>query len=159
MTSFELWNFESLNATLRQIQYYHDSNLFVSDREVIRLYDALEKSINHLEKQAEVGYKFNPGDPLMKPMGGFKMYYSEVVTLDNSILAVLDGARISYQTHTIFNFMMTRDLGFCEYVHETVQMLMRKSTLISSVSEKERMRFFNRLRDKIHSRRLSLQHS
>src|SRR5690349_17250798 len=30
---YELWNFESLNSTLRQIEFYHDGGLFVSDEE------------------------------------------------------------------------------------------------------------------------------
>jgi len=34
---------------------------------------------------------------------------------------------------------------------------MRKSTYISSVSEKERLRFFNRMREKIHRRREAVQ--
>ena len=26
--SIELWNIESINSTIRQIEYYHDSNIF-----------------------------------------------------------------------------------------------------------------------------------
>jgi plasmid maintenance system antidote protein VapI len=153
MTSYELWNFESLNSTLRQIEFYHDSNLFVSDVEVARVYDALENFIDHLQKQAELGYKFDAGDASMTPLGGFKMYFNEVVALDNSALGVLDGSKVAFQNHTVLNVMMTRDIPFCDHVHETVQMLMRKSTLISSVSEKERLRFFKRMREKIQSRK------
>jgi hypothetical protein len=153
MTSYELWNFESLNSTLRQIEFYHDSNLFVSDAEAARVYDALENFIDHLQKQAELGYKFDADDASMKPLGGFKMYFNEIVTLDNSILAVLDESKVAFQNHTVVNFMMTRDMPFCNHMHETVQMLMRKSTLISSVSEKERLRFFKRMREKVHGRK------
>jgi len=157
MSCFELWNYESLNSTLRQIEFYHDGNFFVSDAEAFRVYTALENFIDHLEKQAELGFSFDSTDPTMKPTGTFKMYFNEVVTLDNSIMAVLDGAKIAYVTHSVFNFMMTRDPQFCDHTYDTVQRLMRKSTLISSVSEKERLRFFNRLRDKIQSRKHSIQ--
>ena len=157
LNSYELWNFETLNSTLHQIEFYHDAGMFVSDLDAVRIYDALDKFLDLLEEQAELGYKFNVDDPEKKPMGSFKMYFNEVVTLDNSILAVLDGTKICFQTHSIFNFMMTRDLRFTEYVHENVQTLMRKSTYISSVSEKERLRFFNRMREKIHRRREAVQ--
>jgi len=157
LSSCELWNFETLNSTLHQVEFYYQAGMFASDNDMIRIYDALELYLDHLERQAELGYKFNQDDPSRKPMGSFKMYFNEVVTLDNSILAILDGTKISFQTHTIFNFMLTRDIGFCEYAHENIQTLMRKSTYISSVSEKERLRFFNNMREKIHRRRGTVQ--
>ena len=156
LSVYELWNFESLNATLRQIEFYHDGNLFTSNEEVLRVYTALEKFIDHLQMQAELGYMFDADDAKRKPLGTFKMYFNEVVTLDNSLLAVLDGTKIAFQTHSIFNFMMTRDIPFCDHVYDSVQMLMRKSTLISTVSERERLRFFNKLRNKVQARKQSL---
>jgi len=146
-----------LNSTLRQIEFYHESDLFVSDEEAFRVYNALEKFMDHLEKQAELGFMFNPDDASMKPLGKFKMYFNEVVTLDNSILVQLDGTRIAFVTHNVFNFMMTRDIAFCDNAYESMQMLIRKSTLISSVSEKERLRFFNKLRNKIHARKEAIR--
>jgi len=157
LNSYELWNFETLNSTLHQIEYYYDANMFQSEQDALRMYDALDQFLDHLEKQAELGYKFKIDDPDRKPLGSFKMYFNDVVTLDNSILAVLDGTKISFLTHTIFNFMVSRDLRFTEAAYENIQTLMRKSTLISSVSEKERMRFFNRMRDKINRRRQAVQ--
>ena len=154
---YELWNFESLNSTLRQIEFYHDSDLFVTSEEAFRVYTALEMFMDHLEKQAETGFMFNVDDTSMKQTGKFKMYFNELVTLDNSILAQLDGTRIAFQVHNICNFMMTRDLTFCNHTYENMQMLMRKSTLISSVSERERLRFFNRLRNKVHARKETIR--
>jgi hypothetical protein len=155
--SYELWNVESLNSTLRQIEFYHDGNFFVSDAEALRVYTALEMFMDHLEKRAELGYTFDMDDPAIKPLGKFKMYFNEVVTHDNSILVVLDETKIAFIIHSVFKFMMTRDHQFCDHFQESVQMLMRKSTLISSVSEKERLRFFNKLRNKIEARKRSLQ--
>jgi hypothetical protein len=157
LNSFELWNFESLNSTLHQIEFYHDAGMFVTDLDAVRIYDGMFKFLDLLEQQAELGYKFSIDDPAKKPMGAFKMYFNEVVTLDNSILAVLDGVKISFLNHSIFNFMVTRDIRFTEYVYENVQTMMRKSTYISSVGEKERLRFFNRMREKIQRRREVLE--
>ena len=55
LNCYELWNFESLNSTLRQIEFYHDGNFFVSNAEAYRVYTAMEKFMDHLEKQAELG--------------------------------------------------------------------------------------------------------
>jgi len=51
------------------------------------------------------------------------------------------------------NFIGTKDTAFTEYTYQHYQNIIRKSTLISDVGEKERSRFFNTMREKIHNRR------
>jgi hypothetical protein len=80
-----------------------------------------------------------------------------VVIGDNSILAVLDGAKVGFLTHTGFNFMVTRNIDFCENMYNYYQNLIRKSTMISSVSERERSQFFNVLRKRIANRKQNLR--
>ena len=52
--------------------------------------------------------------------------------------------------------MITRDKRFCNYTKLSLENIMRKSSLISSVSEKERNRFFHVLREKINRRKTDL---
>ena len=151
--SVEIWNMESINSTIRQIEFYHESKLFKSEEEVDLIYEALEKLLNHLELQADLGYKFNAQDNKQTPEANFQMYFNEIIIGDNSVLAILDGSRIGYIIHTVINIMMTRDLRFCDNMYETFQNIMKRSTLISSVSERERSRFFKNLRNRINSRR------
>jgi hypothetical protein len=159
LESYEIWNMESLNGTLRQVEYYHDSSVFQSKGDLLKVYESLERLFVHLEAQAELGYKFDPDDPERKPAGRFYMYYNEVVIGDNSILAVLDGMKVSFITHTGINFMITREPEFCDNMHNYYQNLMRKSTLISSVSERERAGFFKVLRKRIATRKQNLEAS
>lgn len=157
LRSYEIWNMESLNGTLRQVEYYHDTGAFKDKNELLRVYESLEKLFTHLELQAELGYKFDAADEARKPMGAFQMYYNEVVIGDNSILAVLDGAKVSYITHTGINFMITRNPAFCDNMYNYYQNLMQKSTLISTVSERERGKFFKLLRKRIAARKANLE--
>lgn len=156
--SVEIWNLETMNIFFRQIDFYRDSGVFESDQDVIRLFDALEKLWKHLEKQASLGYKFNYGDSKQKPMAEFKMYFNEVLLGDNNILVELDSIRIVYVAHTTINFMKTQDPGFTGNMYQHIQNQMKRSTLISEVSEKERNRFFRIIRDKIISRKEALRH-
>ena len=50
--SVEIWNIESINSTMRQIDYYHDAGLFERDADVVRIYESLERLIAHLDRQA-----------------------------------------------------------------------------------------------------------
>ena len=130
--------------------------MFESDEDILRVYEALEKVWDHLEKQAALGYKFKMDDPERKRLGEYKMYFNEVLLGDNSILAVTDNTKMAFMTHTTFNFMLTRDVAFTENMYNHMQTQMKRSTLISEVSEKERSRFFRIIRERIQKRKEAL---
>jgi hypothetical protein len=155
--SVEIWSLETINSTMRQIDYYHESNLFENEEEVMLIYESLEKLMTHLDRQATLGYKFNVGETERNENGTFQMYLNEIIIGDNSILASLDGSKISFIIHTVANIMMTRDMRFCENMYDSVQNLMKRSTQISSVSERERARFFKYLRKRIAGRKQHLR--
>jgi transcriptional regulator with XRE-family HTH domain len=155
--SVELWNIETINSTIRQIEFYHEGQMFDSNNDVLIIYEALDKLIAHLETQAALGYKFDYDDPEKKPKGSFQMYFNEVILGDNTTLAILDGAKIAYLIHTVVNYIVTRDISYCENLYEHVQNLMRRSTRISSVGEKERSKFFRILKEKIARRKDALK--
>jgi len=157
LPSVEIWNLESMNIFFRQIDFYREGNVFQSDADIIILYEAIEKLWNHLEEQAALGYKFNYGDPQKKSTGEFRMYFNEVLLGDNNIFVELDGTYLSYVLHTTINFMLTKDEQFTRNMYNHVQNLMKRSTLISEVSEKERSRFFRIVRDRIENRKKTLK--
>jgi len=156
LDTVELWNIESMNSTLRQIEFYHDSNIFASQDEIFMLYDALEKLVTHMEYQATEGCKFYPEDP-DKKMASFQMYFNEIIILENSILAVLDTTKVGFLVHNVINVLITRDPRFCDNMNSYIQNLLKKSTLISTVSERERSRFFKHLRQRIEGRKQHLK--
>jgi hypothetical protein len=153
----EIWNIESLNSTIRQVEFYHDSNTFSNPKEILEIYIALGKLIDHLEAQATAGYKFNWEDPERKKLGDYQMYFNEIIILENSMLVSLNGTRTAFLVHNVLNVLMTRDVAFCENMNRYILNLIKKSTLISSVSERERFRFFKNLRNRIENRKQNLK--
>jgi hypothetical protein len=131
--------------------------MFDSDTDVLKVYEAIEKTLDHVQRQAELGYKFRYDDPEQKPLGKFKMYFNEVVLGDNQMLAIMGNTKIAFVPHSAANYMATRDITFCDHFHRYLQNLMRRSTLISEVSEKERSRFFRLMRQKIEHRKEGLK--
>lgn len=155
--SVEIWNIESINSSLRQIDYYHDSGMFEDEREVRLIYEAYEKLIAHLDKMAGVGHKVNFNSGASATGGTFQMYLNEMIIGDNSILVQLDNTKLGFIIHTVINIMTTRDVRFCDNMYESMQNIMKKSTLISSVSERERSRFFKYLQKRIENRKQHLK--
>ena len=157
LPSVEIWNLESMNIFFRQIEFYRDGQVFATDEDIYQLYESIGKLWDHLEKQAALGYKFNYGDPGKKRIGDFKMYFNEVLLGDNNMLIEMDGVKMSYISHSTINFMFTKDEGFNNNMYNHIQNQMKRSTLISEVSEKERSRFFRIIREKIEHRKESLR--
>ncbi len=99
--------------------------------------------------QAELGLKFNVGEKPLPNAATYKLYNNELVLGDNTVLAELDDLKITFLNHSVINYVATRDVHFNAHMQDAIQNLIKKSTLLSRVGEKERSRFFNRIRDKV----------
>lgn len=146
----EIWNIESVNSTLRQIKFYRDAQSFESKEDVKIMYQKVEELINHLEKQAELGLKFRIGEKPKEDAAPYVMLNNELILGDNTFFCELDAIRVTYINHSVLNFMATRDEKFNQHTYAALQNLIRKSAQMSSVGEKERLRFFNRIREKLY---------
>ncbi len=151
--SLEVWNVEGIHSTIRQIEYYKETKVFSSAEDIIRLYDCLDKTIEHIEKQAEIGCKFSLAETQPKLKTSYKLFINEFIFGDNTLCVILNDTKVVYLNHTVINFVVTKDTAFTEYTYQHYQNIIRKSTLISDVGEKERSRFFNTMREKIHNRK------
>ena len=141
--SAEIWVIESINTTLRQIEYYTYAGVIKKKETIATLYEQLEQLIDHIKEQAEHGEKFLIGEKPTGTANNFQLYFNEVYLGHNSIMAETDGVQTAFINHAVLNYMMTHDKVFCDYTKQSLENNMKKSVLISSVGEKERSRFFN----------------
>jgi hypothetical protein len=147
--SSEIWTYETVNSTLRQIEYFEASGIIRKKQTAQQLYDEVDKLVQHVKEQAARGEKFLYNE---KPAGkdpNFNLYFNELTTGHNTGLAEMEGELIVFLNHGVMNYIVTRDKNFCEHTKKSLENTMKKSTLISSVSEKERNRFFNMLHEKV----------
>ena len=147
--SIELWNVESINSTLSQIQFYIDSDGFAKDSDVHAVIDALDATIDHLQLQAEKGCKFMPGAKDVSYGAALDFYVNEVIIGSNTIVAELDGSRIAFIPYNVFSFLQTRDTTFTSSIFRSMDNLRTKSTLVSGTGEKERNRFFKKMKTQV----------
>jgi ribosome-associated translation inhibitor RaiA len=152
LSSLEIWNDDSINATIRQIDNYRQSKVFPSDQHALNVYKSLHEMIDHIEKQAEAGCKFAINSKPTAASTPYKFYVNEFMLGDNCNLAILNNMKVVYINHSVLNIIMTKDPVFAEYTYQHTQNLIRRSTLMSYVGEKERRRFFNGMHERIDSR-------
>jgi len=148
----EIWNIESINSTLQQISFYHETGAFENKSDVILLYSKVEELINHAERQAELGIKFALGHQPGNNAPEYQLFVNELTLGDNTLLVESGNTRVTFLNHSLLYFISTRDEKFNAAMYRNLENLMKKSTHISSVGEKERHQFFNRMRASIHSR-------
>ena len=154
--STELWNLDCINATLQQIEFYNETNIFESKDDLLLLYEKLEELVTHFEKQAEIGKKFAVGEIPGPKSADYNIFHNELFIGDNTIIADLNNTKVSFLNHTVMHIIVSRDERFCNFVYAEIMNLIRKSTQISVVGEKGRSLFFNRLRDNINKHKKAI---
>jgi hypothetical protein len=151
--SIEIWNLECINNTISQIEYYRDAGLFRSIRDVEIIYDALHDMLSHLQLQCEKNCKFLPGENPDIRKSNFQFFHNREGLADNTIMALTNGRKTLYLNYEGLNYMYTQNEQLCDSVYARLQKLVRTSTILSGVSEKQRHLFFNSLRHKIPNRK------
>lgn len=154
--STEMWNTESINSTISQIEFAKDSGHFASLADVKYVYDALEQSVQHMKLQAEHGVKFMPGEEPAGRNNNFRFFFNRVVLGDNTIMVTANSARSVFINYGHLNYLRTADENFCETLYGYFENLIRRSTQLSNSSEKQRNIFFHILLSKIEDRKRNL---
>jgi hypothetical protein len=142
----EIWNDRTISSIIKQIDYYYESGLFVGKADALRLCDVVAGALNDIQGQAErstkasvAGYENN-----------FTLYKSDVEMGNNCILVNANGIKSVYLRHYTFNNMQTTNSAFCDETEQWMKGLMKKSILISGVSEKQRYQYFSSCQNKIN---------
>ena len=146
--STEVWNVDCINTTIRQINYYRESKVFKSHQDIITVFHCLEKLVDHIENQVELDKKYPHGKP-QEASAKYTVFINEFLLGDNTIAVELDSVKMVFLNHNVINYIQTTDRQFVDYTFHTLNTVLKKSTLISGVGEKDRENFFDRLRERI----------
>jgi hypothetical protein len=149
LPSVELWNSESFNSSINQLEYYRDAGLFKSESDFLEVLNSFGKLLDHLQEQARLGCKFMPANPGTNNSTPFRFYVNQVILGNNSVVLKLGDQQMSLITYNVLYYLLTKDARFSEKLHKGFNTLLESSTLISGTGEKERNRFFKLQREKI----------
>lgn len=147
--SIEIWSEDTLNSTLKQVEYYWESGLFRNRQDMLDVLDEISQMIKRIEWQAAHSTKFDGEVPGASTTQNYTLYNSDLMIGNNCVLIRAGGGRHAYISHNTFNTMVTTNSGFCDETENWLKNLIRKSTPISGVSEKQRFRFFKMMNDKL----------
>jgi len=149
----ELWNEETFDSLIRQIEFCYVCGYFSGIEDALKLLDGVTIFVTHLEQQAAAGFRYLYNDPPDGIDGNYKLFCNEVLLGDNTIFVTKDDRTKTFLTYNVINLLMTENPQFCGQIETSLRNLVKKSTLISSSSEKERQRFFHTLTSKTEALR------
>jgi len=153
MPSVEFWNVESINSTIRQVEFFLDTGSFRKKDDAAMIYQSVLNLMVDIEQMCAKGEK-PPliDDDINQSPGIYEVYNNEVVLGGNTILAIVGSGRMVYLNHSVFNYAVTTDLNFGMYMQHYMENLAKSSTQLSQVSEVERTSFFNNMRRNIEQK-------
>lgn len=136
--SVEIWTSETILTATKQLEFYIDSGVFKNKNDAFEILDEMKKMVEYIEQSAETGRK-----EISSKTENFQLYNSEVVLGTNCIYVQMPNVNYAYISFNTMNSLTTSNHEFCDETEHWMRNIIRKSTLISGVAEKERYRFFS----------------
>lgn len=142
INTHEIWNYETLTRTSTQVTYYYELGILTYEQ-AQDLQNTLIEFTNHLEDQCALGRKYFMNSKPFTKEDNYHFYCNEILAADNSIYAEYSGKKESFLPHIVLNYMATDNEEYSSFNKTIFDNVINKSTLVSKVNEKDRMRFFN----------------
>lgn len=142
--SREIWTENTVNSTLKQFIFYWESGK-IKDKEVFEsLIKEFKEEIKYIETIAKNSSKL----PHEQKTENFQLFISETEIGNNCIQVNLGENNAVYLTHNTFNTLTTYNQSFNSETIAWLENLLKKSEIISGVSQKRRYQFFKNATDK-----------
>jgi len=154
----EIWNQDTFNIMLRQIEYYWISGIIRKKDDALNLIDKVDLWTRHIHKQAEQGSRLMFEQSSGGIENSFQFYENEVVLSDNTILVNTDKKTTVYLTFNVLSLLVTNNNFFAGHISRYLNGLLKKSNLISLYGAKDRNRFFNTLYHSIEALKSRINH-
>lgn len=140
----ELWNDTTINGSLRQLLYYFDSGL-VSKKLALLICDDLENVVKFAEKQT-----IQQSIIGSKNKATYKLYKSDLHTLNNTIMVKTDQKTIFFQPYMVLTYFMVEHQQTCKEMYQFFETQMSHSKLLVNAGERDRSLFFSQMLHKVN---------
>ena len=145
--SIEIWSDDTANSTIKQIEFYWEAGIFKTKEDALMICDQVSQMMERIKRQAELNIKLDKNDQPAAAENNYALYHSDVMIGNNCVMVTTSGVKATYLSYHTFNTILTTNAGFCSETDQWLKTLIRKSSLISGVAEKQRYRYFKKIED------------
>ena len=148
--TLEIWCQETFTRIMQQIEFCRISGFLMHKEDANILFDKLEMLIRHIQYQTELGCKFNLGYKVTEDEEeNFKVYFNEVLLIDNTLFIQKDGAKTIFMTHNSLDVLLTTNQAFCNQVEHALRIIIKTGSHISGSAGTECQRIFSAIFEKM----------
>lgn len=157
INAIEIWNDTTITSSLNQIHYYYEAGMLEGKEEALLLCDQMDDMLKLIYKQARFGKRvYENGEPTNID---YKLYFHEVLIMDNNIISKINNRLIYNIPYAAVNFLSTTNEELAGEMYHYILRQAQKSSYMTDVSEKDRNKFFLRLRNRIDDLRSRIENS
>lgn len=150
----EIWSETTIRSIINQIEYYYEAGFFSSKEEALQICDEFKEMMKIIYKQALNGQKVHAVNNEVFSGASYSMYFHEILLMDNHILVEYGDHNIMYFIpYAGINYLSTADPNLTTDLSEYMDNQIKKAASIDNISEKERNKFFIRIKNKIDALR------
>lgn len=158
LNTTEIWNDTTVLSLINQLEYYYEAGLLASREEALKIVEDFHAMMKVIYRQALSQQKIHAHNHEESSSATYAMYYHEILLMDNHILAEFkEDLRYYFVPYAGLNYMHTTDHDMTQDVKAYLDQATKKSSLISDVSEKERNKFFIRIKNRIERLREKIE--
>jgi hypothetical protein len=143
--SKEIWNYETVNCTNRQIDFYKIAGLFANNESYELIMEQYNKLLNHIEIQTAIGRKIDYNTN--ENQAYFDLYHNELIVGDNSVLVQFEKNQLAFITPNAVNSFSSTQTEVTEYISNNFNTILSQSIRLNKQSDKIRKPFFDRIKN------------
>jgi hypothetical protein len=143
--SKEIWNYETVNCTNRQIDFYKIAGLFANNESYELIMEQYNKLLNHIEIQTAIGRKIDYNTN--ENQAYFDLYHNELIVGDNSVLVQFEKNQLAFITPNAVNSFSSTQTEVTEYISNNFNTILSQSIRLNKQSDKIRKPFFDKIKN------------
>lgn len=160
INSVEIWNDTTVLSIIKQLEYFYEAGLLADKELAMKVIDEFQEMMCLIACQVEEGLKGQPHQNESFTQATYRMYYHEILIMDNHILALLPPDKCFYFIpYAGVNYLTTTDASITSSMERYLEQQCQKSSLLNEVSEKERNRFFGTIHQRLDRLRKKFEDS
>lgn len=157
INSVEIWNDTTILSLIQQLEYFYAAGMLSSEEQASQICDEFLEMLEMIARQVESGHKVSARGQQSNSGASYKLYYHEILLMDNHILAEANPGTLHYFIpYAGVNYLTTADRDLTSEMHNYLQKQTKRCSLINEASLKERKKFFAQMRRRLEQARLRI---
>jgi len=147
--SVEIWNEQTVNGTLKQVEYYSDCGFFADEDALYAVYNDIVRLILDISIDSRIGYKHANNGRITN--SSYALWNCELVIDNNTVFIQNNREQILAIGFNSFNSFKCSHPAMIKEYQGWLNSMLSRSVLLSGQADKHRIHFIKQMLDRIEA--------